>query len=207
MGVSVVPVFGSPVAELIDLLIGPSLEKRRDEWIVQIRDAVQEISERLDGFDPRDLQNNEAFVTAVLTTSALALKTHQAEKLESFRHAIVNSVLPGAPEEFEQMTFLRFVDELTPTHVRMLTFLSDPVGWYERHGLQRPDLMTAGLWAVIEPALPELGGKHERSNQILSDLMARGLMMSSTIGGMMSGASLWVPRISEFGQQFLAFIT
>ena len=207
MAVSPVPVFGGSVTAFIDLLVGPSLQKRHDEWIKQIADAVQEIAERLDDFDPHKLQENQVLITAVLTTSALAIKTHQSEKLDSFRRAIVNSVLPGAPEEFEQMTFLRFVDELTPLHVRMLRLLDDPGGWFDGHGIPRPDLMSAGLWAIFEPGLPALAGKREMSDLALMDLMSRSLTLHMTVGGMMSGSALWARRSSDFGRQFLAFIT
>ena len=195
------------MAELFNIVIGPSLERRRQAWLDQIGQAVEELRERLEGFDPHDLEGNEAFVTTVLTISTLAIRTHQDEKLEAFRHAIVNSVLPGAPGEFEQMTFLRFVEELTPTHVRMLTLLADPAGWFDRHGIPRPDVMASGLFPVVELAIPELTGMQTRSDQILTDLITRGLTVNFSIGGVMTGPALWVARISDFGRQFLDFIT
>ena len=164
---------------------------------------LQELRERLEDFDPRDLQGNEAFVTTVLATSILAIKTHQAEKLESFRHAIVNSVLPGAPDEFEQMTFLRYIDELTPLHVRVLTLLDDPRGWFDRHGIPQPNFMSAGIGAVLDPGVPELGG---RKDQVLTDLGARGLTVG-TNPGVASADSIWSQHTTPLGRAFLAFIT
>jgi hypothetical protein len=104
------------------------------------------------------------------------------------------------------MTFLRFVDELTTTHVRMLTLLADPPGWFDRHGIPRPNVMAGGLWAVIEQALPELAGMENRSDQILTDLIARGLTVDFSIRGLISAPALWAQRISDLGRQFLDFI-
>jgi hypothetical protein len=81
----------------------------------------------------------------VLPASTIAMRTDREEKLRMLRNALINAVLPGAPEEHEQITFLRFVDELTPAHVRMLAFLADPVRWFDQHGLQKPTYTAAGL--------------------------------------------------------------
>lgn len=147
--ISSVPLVGGAAAELFDLVLAPSLERRRDEWMGYLGEAVEELRERLDGFDPRDLEGNEQFVSSVLAASTLAMRTHQTEKLRMLRNAIVNSVLPGAPDDYEQMAFLRYVDELTPLHARVLAFVADPRGWFERHGIEQPTFMAAGLSTIV----------------------------------------------------------
>lgn len=113
----IVPLVGGPAAELIELVIGPSLGRRREEWFRKLAEVVDELRARLDGFDPRDLDGNEQFVSSVLAASTIAMRAHREEKLEMLRNTLINGVLPGAPNEHEQMVFLRLVDELTPLHV------------------------------------------------------------------------------------------
>ena len=43
------------------------------------------------------------------------------------RNAVLNSVLPTAPDEDIQDLYFAFIDELTPTHMHLLTLLSDPL--------------------------------------------------------------------------------
>lgn len=72
------------------------------------------------------------------------------------RSALVNSVLPDAPDEHEQLTSLRLIDGLTPLDARMLAVLADPDGWFDRY----PDLerlsfgLSSSLGALVEAALP-----------------------------------------------------
>lgn len=56
-------------------------------------------------------------------------------------------MLPDAPDEHEQLTFLRLVAELTPLHVRMLAVLAEPEGWFVRHPeLEKPSFgISSGL--------------------------------------------------------------
>jgi len=92
-GLSAIPVVGSPVAELLQLLIQPPIEKRRTEWMSQIGEALRDLEAK--GLKLEDLQNNDQFVSAVMYASQLALRTHQSEKLAALRNAILN-VAQGA---------------------------------------------------------------------------------------------------------------
>lgn len=209
-GISSVPVAGGAAAELFDLVIGPRLERRKEEWFNYLADAVDELRERLDGFDPRDLDGNEQFVSAVLAASTIAMKSHQQEKLEMLRNALINSVLPDAPDEHEQLTFLRLVDELTPLHVRMLAVLADPVGWFERHPeLEKPSFgLSSSLGALIEAALPELRDRRDLYDGLGFDLDQRRLGGGGgSLHTMMSASGAWSSRSTPLGRRFLAFIS
>lgn len=205
-GISSVPVLGGAAAELFELVLAPSLEKRRDEWLRKLGEAVEELRTRLDGFDPRALEGNEQFVSAVLAASTVAVKTHQEEKLEMLRNALVNAVLPGAPDEHEQMTFLRFVDVLTPLHVRVLRFLEDPNRWYDEAGADKPSFSMGGLGAILFPAFREFS--EETLEAVLFDLDQRRL--SDAAGSLrvgMTSAGVWSSRVRPLGTRFLAFVS
>jgi hypothetical protein len=205
-GISSVPVVGDAAAELFELVLAPSLGKRRDDWLRKLGEVVAELRQRLAGFDPRDLEGNEHFVSAVLAASTLAMKTHQEEKLEMLRNALVNVVLPRAPDEHEQMNFLRFVDELTPLHVQILRFLEDPNRWYESARAAKPTFSMGGLGAVLFPAFRQFS--EHTLEAALFDLDQRRLSdAASSLGVTMTNAGVWASRIRPLGARFLAFVS
>lgn len=206
--VSAVPGVGGAAAELFALVIGPALEERKDEWMRRLGEAVDELQARLEGFDPRDLAGNEQFVTAVLNASTAAVRTHQAEKLDMLRNAIVNVVMPGGPDEHEQLLFIRYVDELTPLHVRLLAFLADPAGWYDERGMAKERFLMGSVARILEPAFPELAGRADVYVPAVADLDARRLTdAGAAMTAGMSNDGVWASRITAAGRRFLAFVS
>ena len=61
--VSGIPVAGGPAAELLGLIFGPPLERRREQWLEQLGDAVKELQDRDAELTPEKLSQNEAFIT------------------------------------------------------------------------------------------------------------------------------------------------
>ncbi|MBW3615161.1 MAG: hypothetical protein KY439_07635 [Actinobacteria bacterium] len=171
---------------------------------------MDELRERLDGFDPRDLDGNEQFISAVLAASTVAMKSHHREKLEMLRNALINSVLPGAPDEHEQLAFLRLIDELTPLHARMLAVLANPEDWFDGHpDLERPSFgLSSSLAALIEAALPELRDRRDIYDGIGFDLDQRRLGGGGgSLHTMMTVSGAWSSRSTPLGERFLAFIS
>jgi len=201
-----VPIVGGPAAHLFELVLAPSLERRRDEWLRNLGEVVEELRLRIDDFNPRDLENNEQFVSAVLAASTIAVKTHQVEKREMLRNALVNGLLPGAPDEHEQMLFLRFVDELTPLHVAVLAFMADPRRWYVDRGMEQPQFMMGPLSRVLVPAFDDFA--EETLATVSQDLDQRRLADAGAAWSAgMSNDGVWAPRIRPLGTQLLAFVS
>jgi hypothetical protein len=196
---------GGAVAELIDLVLQPALGRRRDDWFRRLGAAVEELQKRPDAPDIAGLSNNEVFVSVVLNATQAALRTHQAEKLEALRAAVINSVLAMAPDEHEQLMFIRFVDELTALHLRILGYYRDPTGWFAQHDIARPNISMGPRSAIMEAALPDMKGQSEVYGQVMRELSARGLVHDTT--GMVSAQALYDPRTTAPGNRFLDFIT
>jgi hypothetical protein len=203
-GLSVVPA-GGAVAELLAFL-QPTFGRRRDVWLQQLADGFQELKDRLDAAEFEALRHNELFVTVVFNATQAATRTHQPEKLEALRAAVMNSALPMAPDEHTQLMFIRFVDELTAMHLRVLSYLRDPAGWFVRHNIPRPDIYMGSRNAILEAALPELRGQPEVYGQVNRELNARGLALDPG-GGMVSQQALYDLRTTALGNRFLDFIT
>ena len=67
----------------------------------------------------------ENFMTTVTYATIIALRNHQAEKLETLRNAVLNTALSPIVEEDLQHIFLNYIDELTLWHLRVLKFLDN----------------------------------------------------------------------------------
>jgi hypothetical protein len=158
MAANAVPVVGGPIAVLLAVALDYRLNQRRERWFTELAEAVEGLQERFDGFHPDALADNDAFVDAVMTATRIVDHTSQIEKLGMLRNAVLNSALPTAPDEDVQRLYFTLIDQLTPTHMHLLTLLNDPPGWFEsRPHLQRPQFgMSSSRTGLINAAMPEL---------------------------------------------------
>lgn len=205
--ISGVPVVGGPAAELLGLVFGPPLEKRREKWLEQLAGAVEEIQQKMAELTPDKLSQDEAFVTTALHASEIAVRNHQKEKIEALRYAVVSAALPGAPDETMQQIFLNHVDNLTPLHLRVLAFFRDPQAWGQLHQITYPTWTAGSPATVLEHSMSELAGRRGFYDQIVSDLEQRGLMMSAALHTTVTGPAMFSSRTTSLGNQFLDFIS
>lgn len=196
-GLSAVPVVGGPAAELFQLLMQPPLEKRREEWMCQVGERLYDLENK--GLDLSALQQNQQFISAVMQASQTALRTHQKEKLEALRNAVLNVARGQAPDETVQHLLLSFVDELSEMHLRILKVFSAPV--------PPPGLSMGGLDSVLEHNIPGLRGQRELYDQLWRDLYARGLINTQNMHVTMSGNGLGQRRTTGLGEILLKFIS
>ena len=117
---SSIPMVGGSSTELFSFLISPPLEKRRKEWATSVNKRLDDVEA-----DVACLVEDPSFVSTVLQASNIAFRTHQEEKLEALRNAVVNSATGIAPEDDMRSFFLNLVDTFTPTHLRILRFFQN----------------------------------------------------------------------------------
>lgn len=108
-----IPFAGGAAVEIFQHVIQPPLEKRRTEWMNDVGKRLSKLEE--DGIKLESLSENEQFVSAVMSASQVAIRTHQAEKLEALRNAVENVARGQAPDEALQHMFFGFVDSLVLT--------------------------------------------------------------------------------------------
>jgi hypothetical protein len=203
---NLVPIAGGTLAVLFSALAGRKLQKRRDAWLRELAEVVQRLSDH--GLDPEALADNDLFVDAVVTTSRMIEHTHQEEKVQALRNAVLNSVAPDAPDADTQAIFLDLLDRFTPSHLRILTYLDDPPGWFKSHGLQPPQGIMAGSRLLgVKAGLPEMAERDDFVNLLVSELGRAGFLKVSTLSGMVSGSAIMDALTSEFGKQFLRYVT
>ena len=90
---STVPVLGGLAAGLMDVVIGPQIERRRIDWL-NSQDRLKRLEERIDGFQVAHLADDPP-TSAMLQAGVLALRNHNEEKLAALRNAVLNHRHPG----------------------------------------------------------------------------------------------------------------
>jgi hypothetical protein len=208
-GLGAIPYVGSAAAETFAAIIVPPLTRRRDEWIKSIADGLNELQAKVDGFKIENLANNETFITTVMYASQVAIRNHQKEKLGALRNAVINSALGINIDEDNQQMFLEYVDSLTPSHLKVLSFLDDPRNYGQRNGVRFGNYMGGAVSTILEEAIPELRDKRAFYDQLFTDLSNRGLTSTdrNSMHAMMTESGMFDRRTTDTGRVFLKFIT
>ncbi|TWI03307.1 hypothetical protein IQ05_00244 [Flavobacterium tiangeerense] len=201
-----IPVVGATASELLQLLVTPQLEKRRNEWMIEVGEKLKQLEQK-EELDLIKLANNDVFIDVVLQTTQLALRTSEKEKIQYFKNVILNSAVEENPNITEVQIFLNFISTFTVWHIKILKLFDNPENWFKKNGKSLPNYMAAGLSNVLEEAYPELKGKRELYDLIWDDLSRAGLHKTSGLHTTMTGSGLMVPRTTTFGKEFLEFIT
>jgi hypothetical protein len=204
--IAAIPTVGGPALEIFNALIVPPMERRKTEWMIQVSQAINELYEN-GVVTEKDLQENEKFFTTLVHASGIAIRNHQTEKREALRNAVINSVLPDAPDDTTQQLFLNVIDSCTSWHLALLQLFQGPEEWGRRQNHQFPKLMMSGLAVIVESAFPQLKGQDNLYRLIWNELYRDGLLTSDYSGGTMSGSGLMAKRTTELGDRFLAFIS
>jgi hypothetical protein len=90
-----------------------------------------------------------------------------------------------APDADKQAVYLRYIEELTPSHMRLLEFMNDPPGCCSRHDVAWPgNIMMGGLGPIVDAALPDLAADEPFLDTLAGDL-SRPLELTrpATLGG------------------------
>jgi hypothetical protein len=191
-GLNLVPVIGGTASELFGLVIAPPLAKRRDEWLQKLAETLKDLEHCVNGFKVESLRENEVFVSAVLQATQAALRTHEREKLEALRNALLHVAVSKPQQEDMQIFYIGLIDSFTVTHIEILRAFEHP----SASGIRRS----------------ELGKRRTITDSLVMDLNARGLLVDPrpvAARNRESSEALvligWKP--SDLGREFLNFIS
>jgi hypothetical protein len=198
------PVVGAAGAELFAYVVEAPYEDRKQEWMREVGDAIAELRDNK-GVDVEVLRNDPAFTDMVLAATQAAMRTREEIKRTALRNAVLHSALPGSPDESIRLVYVRLIDELTPWHLRILTFFRDPRAWYRRSERALPDLQMSSPAGSLEDAFPELRGRRVVYDLLWRDLFTRGLVNTDQLHTSMSGPGAIAARTQTFGEEFLDF--
>ena len=204
-GLSGVPVLGGVASELLEVVLGPQVERRRIEWLNSLAERLQRLEEQFEGFR----LDHPAFISAMLQAGVIALRNHNTEKLAALRNAVLNVAISSTPGEDEHELFIALIDSFTRWHLRILAFMADKHRTADKRGkLPFPNWNRGGVSTVLEHVYPELEGRRSLYDLIVSDLHRAGLVDVDTlhVTGTLEGNML-AKQSSAMGDRFLAFIT
>ena len=170
--------------------------KRLDKWMVYVQQAIDEL--KSEGITIEELVKDDAFVTALLRTSEVALKNHQAEKLKALRNALLNVALGTQPNENKQQTFLTLIDDLTPDDLKLLAFFDNTEEHMQSMGLPKSDFLLDN----VNRAFPELKDQLGYFLMIIATLYGRGLV----VGDPPQAPDTANAYPTAMAKEFLAFI-
>ncbi len=124
-GIAAVPLLGGPATELFSALLAPPLQKRREEWLSELVERLKRLERNHESLRMDLLGEDDAFVSTLLRATQEAMRTHQKEKREALRNAVLNTALERGAEGEQQELFLTMIETLAPSHLRMLRFLAE----------------------------------------------------------------------------------
>lgn len=204
-GLAMMPVIGGPASELFSQLITPPVEKRRNNFINRLDHRLKDLEISVQELE--ELFKKEHFITAILTASQVAMRTHEEEKLDALCNAVLNTIAPNAPEEDLQLILLNLIDNLTGWHLRILKFFENPGVWLKINNVRLPQVHNGTPSDLLKLAYPELSDRREFYDHVIKDLFNRGLMTTDEVHARMTIAGMTERRITDIGVQLIEFIT
>ncbi len=200
--VAAVPFLGGAALELYDGALREPLARRTAEWMQTVADKLREHEVRF-----TELGERADFITAMVQCARSAQGTHNEDKLTALRNAVVNVALNPDLADEETAYFLSLVDQLAPSEMRLLVYLSDPPAWVGRRGIHFPSWGMGGIATAIEFALPEFSGRRETYDLYGRDLYSRGLISTANFHTTVTGPSITESIGTHLGLRFVDFVS
>jgi hypothetical protein len=206
--VSAIPIAGGIISEVANLYLNP-LERRKQLWMNEVCRAIKDIQDQFSRL-PESLEDDEAFISFLYQTTILALKNHQREKIEALSNALVSAADPESASEDLIFQFLRYIDELSVTHLQILS-------GFEKHSGQLARLEQLEQVYAQFQSLTGMLLDRAMFRSFLQDLDARFLIRigdvedfaeyASKISAILLEESKKRPiQVTDFGRKFLSFM-
>jgi hypothetical protein len=204
--ISTLPVAGSFASEIFNMVIFTPLEKRKERWMVSIVEGLEELQEKVNGFNVESLSQNELFISILNRTSQLAISNHQEEKVTALRNAVMNTALNIKIDENEQMMFLNLIDSITPWHIKIIDYFYDPRERFKENNINPTEYMMGSPVSPLVVFYPELVNRDDLINLLVKELYNDGILNIKDLHVSMTSNGMYEPRLTEYGKRFLSFI-
>ena len=206
-GLSSVPIVGSALGEFFSMIVSQPVSKRRDDWLIRIKNELENLSEKVNDFDINKLCNNEMFITVLMNASQTAIRNHHEVKLEALKNVVLNSAINVNIDDSVQLMYINYIDELTPWHLKILEFFQNPTEWFTRNNMNIPNVYMGSPSQILEDAYEELKNRREFYSLIVKELYNKGLFSVESLQGMMTSDGVFASRTTKIGKEFINYIT
>jgi hypothetical protein len=208
---SLIPDFGGVVTEVFSALVTSPIEKRRAQWMNDVIQAIGTLYQRNEAIVQR-ITADERFQSVLIQATWVAIRNHQQEKLDALRNAVLNSAEGIAVSVDRQLLFVRYIDELTPSHLLVLREMVAIQGTIA-NAKSYHDLMDQLAPRIAVPMTPTF------FKLVCVDLQSRGLIRISREvsdfpglfehGMILSEQHTEGPRllVTDLGEDFLLHVT
>jgi hypothetical protein len=198
--------------EIITAIVKPPLDKRREDWLIELATAVVELQRQHEQLTAEYLSQHPVFITAVMEATTIAVRTHREDHLSYLRNMVLNAALPEAPDDDTQKMFFRMADEFTSWHITILEFFKQS-NWYVTMGYELPmkGFPDDAVQKLVE-IFPQLNGKHTFTNRIVNDLIDWRLLSIDNLSLSHADTVIVVRHnfdpeiVTDLGREFLGFI-
>ncbi len=192
-------------AEFFTTIIGEPVQRRRVEWLKSFYAELKEIEAKVDRLSIEKLGENEKFVSVLMTASQIAQRSHQEEKLEALRNAVLNTALEIDIRDDLKFIFLLLVDELTVTELKMLAVTNDPNAYAKLSGEELGLEETKDK--ILNMAFPDRTENQNIYKLLEKNLHTKGLLNVDDWTSNYNSSEQSYKIISDLGESFLRFIT
>jgi hypothetical protein len=206
-GTAAIPFVGGSMAVIMARVFSQAYERRLRSWMEQLADVVQELCDQVAGLTLEDLADDDTFLDAVASTTRIAERNSSEEKRKMLCNALLNIGSGHAPSTDKQAIYLRYIDDLTPSHMLLLDFMDDPVRYFEQRNLRWPSsILSGGLMNVVSEAFPELASDKPFLNTLMKELSDISLIDNPGLNTMMTANGLTSQRSTAKGREFMSFL-
>jgi len=107
-------------------ILNPTINEWRNQWFEDLRTDFQRLEKKVHGFNFEEKLKDPKIAGVVIEATLSAIKTHKDEKKKILRNAVLNITIGTNIEEDIQIILLKLIDDLSPSHVKILQILADP---------------------------------------------------------------------------------
>ena len=172
--IGLIPGVGAPARLLIDRVLPEAIHDRQLRWMEQVGETIDRLDSRQ--IDIHLLARDEGFIDILLQATLAALRTRHVEKRRSLSSTVAHAAIAVQPDRDEELLFIRYVDELSPSHLYLLRYLVTHEASIRDAGSYQNLLEGYQSYVVRAHAPPPDAGFFRL---MCSDLMVRGLFRAS----------------------------
>lgn len=186
---------------LLGYVIGEHIPRRRQERMIEfvreVSEAFGRVEERLD----RDFVRGDQFADLTEEVLETIIRRDAAGKRAYYAAALANTATASRPDEEERDRMLSVLDEVRPSHLRLLAVVAST-----RDLPEGSDFYMGGIESNLMPRLE--GTSQEQMRMDWADLERLNVLQNYP-SGLMSreGVADLTVRLTDFGRRYLAWIT